>query len=202
MILHRRDTPLFDFLNECNKSHLPKKILDCGAGGGTPPLAIFHQEGYKCHGIELLDSQIERAKAYEREHNMNFNIIKGDMRNLPYENESFSFVFSHHTVFHLCKKEVARTIKEMERVLMPEGLLFVNFPSYECRGYGVGEEKEKGEFVIDIEGEEVLHSFFKDDEADKYFQNFNIISKKKWVLLKNEGWVDGMAMIEYVGKKN
>jgi len=42
MILHRLDTPLFDFLNECNKSTLEKKILDCGAGGGAPPLAIFH----------------------------------------------------------------------------------------------------------------------------------------------------------------
>jgi len=105
MILHRRDTPVLVFLNECNQSHLPKIILDCGAGGGFPPLAIFHREGYKTYGIEISDSQIERAQAYEQEYNMQFNIIKGDMRELPYEDESFSFVFSHHTIHHLCKND-------------------------------------------------------------------------------------------------
>ena len=199
--LHRRDTPLFDFLNECNKSPLPKKILDCGAGGKAPPLAIFHREGYKCYGIEILESQIKRAQEYEQEHDMDFNIIKGDMRELPYEAESFSYVFSHHTIFHLCKKDIAKTMKEMERILVPGGLLHVNFPTYDCTGYGVGEEREEGEFVMDHDGEEVMHCFFKDDEAEKYFENFEIISKRKWILLKNEGWVDNMAMIEYVARK-
>ncbi len=201
MILHRRDTLIFDFLNECNKSFLEKKILDCGAGGGAPPLAIFYRNGYKTHGIELLDSQIKRAKTYEKEHNMRLNIIKGDMRNLPYEGEYFSFVFSHHTIHHLCKKDIAITMMEMERVLVPGGLIYVNFPPYESNGYGVGEEREKGEFVMDIEGEEVMHCFFEDDEAEEYFRNFEIISKRKWILLKNEGWVDNVAMIEYVARK-
>ena len=66
MIVHRRDTPVFDFLNECNKSTLEKKILDCGAGGGHPPLAIFYRNGYKTYGIEILDSQIERANKYAK----------------------------------------------------------------------------------------------------------------------------------------
>ena len=201
MVLHRRDTPLLDFLNECNKSSLDKKILDCGAGGGTPPLSIFFQDGYVTHGIEILDSQIARANKYAEEHNMQLNIINGDMRNLPYEDESFSFVFSHHTIHHLCKKDIAIVMKEMERVLVSGGLIYVNFPPYESRGYGAGEEREKGEFVIVIEGEEVMHCFFEDDEAEDFFKNFDIISKKKWILLKNEGWVDNVAMIEYIAKK-
>ncbi len=201
MILHRRDTPVLDFLNDCNKSYLDKKILDCGAGGGSPPLAIFNINGYKTYGIEILDSQIVRANTYAEENNMQLNIIKGDMRNLPYEDESFSFVFSHHTIHHLCKKDIEKVIKEMKRVLVSDGLIYVNFPPYDSRGYGVGEEKEKGEFVIDIEGEEVLHCFFEDNEADDYFKDFDIISKKKWILLKNEGWVDNVAMIEYIARK-
>ena len=199
--LHRRDTPVLDFLNECNKSNLPKKILDCGAGGGHPPLAIFYNEGYETHGIEILDSQIERAEKYAQENNMDFNIIKGDMRELPYEDQSFSFVFSHHTIFHMSKEEVGKAIKEMERVLVLGGLIFINFPSYDCVGYGEGTEVEKGEFLQMEFGEEVLHSYYEDREADMYFENFDFISIRKWILLKNEGWVDNMGMIEYIARK-
>jgi ubiquinone/menaquinone biosynthesis C-methylase UbiE len=199
--LHRRDTPVLDFLNECNKSPLPKKILDCGAGGGHPPLAIFYNAGYETHGIEILDSQIERAEKFAQENNFSLNIIKGDMRKLPYENECFSFVFSHHTIFHMSKVEVGKAIKEMERVLVPGGLIFINFPSYECVGYGEGKELEKGEFLQMEFGEEVLHSYYEDREADMYFENFDFISIRKWILLKNEGWVDNMGMIEYIVKK-
>ena len=132
---------------------------------------------------------------------MELNIIKGDMRNLPYEEESFSFAFCHHTIHHLCKRDIVKVMKEMERVLVPSGLIYVNFPPYDSIGYGVGEEKEKGEFITEIEGEEVMHCFFEDNEADAYFQNFDIISKRKWILLKNEGWVDNIAMIEYIARK-
>lgn len=201
MIVHRRDTPIFDFLNECNKSPLEKKILDCGAGGRAPPLAIFYRNGYKTYGIEILESQIERANKFAKENNMEFNIIQGDMRNLPYDNESFSFVFSHHTIFHMNKEDIEKSIKEMERVLVPNGLIYVNFPTYECVGYGEGKEISKGEFLQVEGGEEVLHSYYEDDEADIYFKNFDIMSIRKWILLKNEGWVDNMAMIEYIAKK-
>ncbi len=201
MIVHRRDTPVYDFLNECNKSLLEKKILDCGAGGGHPPLAIFYRNGYKTYGIEILESQIERANKFAKESNMEFHIIKGDMRNLPYDDESFSFAFSHHTIFHMNKEDIAKSIKEMERVLVPNGLIYVNFPTYECVGYGEGKEIRKGEFLQMEFGEEVLHSYYEDDEADIYFKSFDIISIRKWILLKNEGWVDNMAMIEYIAKK-
>jgi ubiquinone/menaquinone biosynthesis C-methylase UbiE len=199
--LHRRDTPVLDFLNECNKSQLPKKILDCGAGGGHPPLAIFHDEGYETHGIEIMESQIERAENFAKTNNMEFNILKGDMRELPYENESFSFVFSHHTIFHMSKKDVGIAIKEMERVLVSDGLIFINFPSYESIGYGEGKELEKGEFLQIESGEEVLHSYYEDREADMYFENFDLISVRKWILLKNKGWVDNIGMIEYIARK-
>jgi len=82
MSLHRRDYPLLGFLEECNKISLDKTILDCGAGGRRPPLAIFHKAGYKTFGIDILDSQIALATEYAKEHHMVFNIIKGDMRKL------------------------------------------------------------------------------------------------------------------------
>ena len=57
--LHVRDLPILFFKNECNKINLEKTVLDCGAGGRRPPLALFYNDGYKTAGIEILDSQIE-----------------------------------------------------------------------------------------------------------------------------------------------
>ena len=199
--LHVRDLPILFFKNECNKIDLEKTVLDCGAGGRRPPLALFYNDGYKTAGIEILDSQIKRAIKYEKENNMKLNIIKGDMRELPYEDNTFNFVFSFHTIFHLPKKEVEKALKEMDRVLAPGGLIFVDFPPYESLGYGIGEEVRPGEFMQIMDGEEVLHSYYTDDEADAYFANYDIKIKRKWQLLKCDSWVDGVAMLEYIAQK-
>lgn len=202
MTLHRRDYPILGFLQECNKISLEKKILDCGAGGRNPPLAVFHRAGYETHGIDNSDSQIDRANNYAKEHKMEFNIIKGDIRELPYEDESFSFVFSHHTIHHMPKVEIEKTIKEMERVLRPGGLIFVNFPSIDSTSYGGGEEVAKNEFLqIEADGGKITHCFYEDKEADSYFKNSEILSKRKWKLLINSGWSHGLSMIEYTAKK-
>lgn len=199
--LRVRDLPILFFKNECNKIDLEKTILDCGAGGIRPPLALFYNDGYKTAGIEILDSQIERAITYEKENKMELNIIKGDMRKLPYEDNSFNFVFSFHTIFHMNKKDVEIAMKEMERVLAPGGLIFIDFPPYESIGYGIGEEVRPGEFVQTEGGEEILHSYYTDDEADAYFTNFDIKIKRKWQLLKCDSWVDGVGMLEYIAQK-
>ncbi len=201
MQLHQRDIPLMAFLRECERSSLPKKILDCGAGGRTPPLAIFYKNGYETHGIEISDRQIEKANEYEKMHDMNFNIQKGDIRNLPYEDESFSFTFSHHTIFHMTKEDIRKTIQEMERVLIRDGLLFINVRSIDSSDYGHGEELAPGEFLGRHGTEEVIHTFFEDDEIDKILFNFDIIFKKKWFLFNAEGWTRDLAMIEYIARK-
>jgi len=202
VILHRRDYPLLGFLQECNKTSLEKKILDCGAGGRTPPLAIFYREGYKTFGIDISETQIKLANNFAIEHNMKFNIIKGDMRKLPYDDASFSFVFSHHTIYHMLKIDIANAMKEMTRVLRSGGLLFVNFPSVDSASYGEGEKLGEGEYQqVERNSEKVIHSYFGDNEADVFFEKLLILSKNKWKLQINRGWSDGISMIEYVVQK-
>ena len=201
MELHRRDYSILSFLQECNKSLLQKKILDCGAGGLTPPLAIFFKEGYETHGIEILESRINQSVKYAKEHNMNLNIRKGDIRELPYDNETFSFVFSHHTVNHLVKTDIKKAINEMIRVLKPEGLLYINFPSVDCASFNPDFDTSNGELIQLDNGQEVIHCFFQDNEADYYFNNLTIISKNKWQLLINKDWFDNIAMIDYIAQK-
>ncbi|MHA1157081.1 MAG: class I SAM-dependent methyltransferase, partial [Candidatus Heimdallarchaeota archaeon] len=84
------------FFEFTEKSDFEKKILDCGAGGSKPNIAVFSERGYEAHGVEISDTQIERAQKYAEENNLDYKIIKADIRELPYEDESFSFAYSYN----------------------------------------------------------------------------------------------------------
>lgn len=192
MKVKKRYRQLLDFIVECDKSGLEKKVLDCGAGGSNPPLAIFHEKGYETFGIEISTKQLENAREFEKSNNINLNIIEGDMRDLPYENESFSFVYSYISIYHMKKIEIKRTISEMARVLIPGGLLYINVPSIKSKGYDRHKEEEKGEFR-GKNGE--IHSLFEENELDSYFTGLTIIKYRK----RNFGIY--IRMIDYIIKK-
>jgi ubiquinone/menaquinone biosynthesis C-methylase UbiE len=176
---------LYRFLKIIEKTELDRKILDCGAGGPRPPLALFHNYGYETHGIDISESAIAVSDKFVREYGLNLNIIKGDMREIPFDDSSFSFVYSQNSICHLTKRDTMKSIKEMGRVLKPGGYLLVDFMSAESSYYGspsLGEEVGIGEYqYIDDNGDTVLHSFHVDNESDKYFIGLQIIRKVKTI---------------------
>ena len=159
------------------ETFLGKKILDCGAGGLVPPLALFHQHGFEAWGIDVSDEQLQRAEAFCREHEINLHLRKGDMRHIPFEDETFDFVYEHYSMCHLTKQDTALAIHEMYRVLKKGGLCFLGVVSTDTWPM-VGQEKEPGEFWFDAHGEETVHSAYTDDEADQLFAGWEIVRKE------------------------
>jgi len=176
-------TRLTEFLSFIQKNDLEKVVLDCGAGGPRPPLALFHEWGYECHGIDISQSAIDSATSFTAEHGLSLNLKIGDMRNLPYDNESFSFVYTQNSICHLRKEDQKKAIDEMLRVLRPSGILYVDFMSTESSYCGLpdlGKDIGIHEYhYIDEDGADVLHTFFDDDEADCFFQDAEIATKLK-----------------------
>lgn len=194
---------LYTFLWYCNRAGMEREILDCGAGGSNPPLSIFYEHGYKTFGIEISNDQLLKAQEFCRENAMDLNIMKGDMRKLHFNDEFISFIYTYNSIFHLTKNDTLKAIGEIERVLRKGGLCFINFLSVDDCGFGEGLEVGKGEFEQSEYGENVIHSYYKDDEPDIYFENMTIIRKEKKVIKQN---IDGnnytLAYIEYILKKN
>lgn len=193
---------LYNFLRYAVSNPLEKKILDCGAGGPDPKLSLFFENGFETYGIDISDDQIYESKKFCEEQGIDLNIIKGDMRKIPFDSEFFNFVFSYNSIFHLNKKDTGIAIDEIYRVLNKGGLCYLNFLSIEDKWYGKGEELNPGEIITE-EGEEVyLHSYYEDDEPDKYFNNFEIIYKEKKHILKGAYFNTGRtSILEYVVKK-
>ncbi len=200
-------TPLYRFLRHCNSSSLEKTVLDCGAGRRFPPLSLFRESGYESYGIELSDEVLKQASCYCKENNMRLNLLRGDIRKIPFKTSSFSFVYSHNTVFHMSKHEVSTAMQEIERVLKPNGLCFVNFMSDSIDKSvkdELGRRIGNGEFQTILDNQEVVHACYEDNEPDRYFQNFKLIHKEKRIIYDQRETKQNkvrVAYIDYIAKR-
>jgi ubiquinone/menaquinone biosynthesis C-methylase UbiE len=151
------------------KKHLKKKekILDlaCGYGRFTIPLA---KQGYTIEGIDISPNLIEEAKKTAKKEKLSIKFQIGDMRNLPYRNESFDSVICMWSAFIEIYKEKdqLRALSEMMRVLSKGGFVFLDLPkpqrivkSLKTKRKDVKPQKiiQKGRIVIStIEGVEAV----------------------------------------------
>jgi ubiquinone/menaquinone biosynthesis C-methylase UbiE len=197
-----KQIPLYRFLALCNESGMKKNILDCGAGGDSPPLSLFANYGYSTYGIEMNDEQIKRASQFATERGQNLNIQQGDMRQLALSDESMSFVYSYNSIFHMRKQDVKKAINEMKRVLKPNGLLFVNFLTLKDFRVGDGVDLGDNQFEQMEDDEFVIHSYYDYHEADSMFDDLQLIYKEDRVLeRKFEGEWIRQGFIDYIYKK-
>lgn len=105
-----RQIPLYRFLKYCNETNMEKSVLDCGAGGNCPPLSLFADYGYKTTGIEFDEGQLRETEKFSQKNRYSLNLEKGDMRNLRFDDNTFSFVYSYNSIFHMSKEDIQKSI--------------------------------------------------------------------------------------------
>lgn len=192
---------LYTFLDFAFDSKIEKKVLDCGAGGSDPKMTLFVEHGFETHGIEILEDRLEMAKIYAEKNKVDFDIIKGDMRSLPYDTESFGFAYSYNTIFHMNKEDIGIAIDEMFRVIKKNGLIYLNLLSIDDIRYGRGKEISQGIFMEEFDGERFSHTFFKHNEGDHYFSKMKIIYKQIRIENFYEREYSKRGMIDYIVRK-
>ncbi|WP_026885709.1 class I SAM-dependent methyltransferase [Clostridium beijerinckii] len=197
-----RQIPLYTFIMFCNETTMDKVVLDCGAGGNCPPLSLFSEYGYKTHGIEFDINQLKEANMYAHKKNQDLNIEHGDMRYLKFGDETFSFVYSYNSVFHMRKEDVLKSMNEMKRVLKPGGLLFINFLTTKDSRYSIGIDIGENQYEQMERNTSVIHSYFEECEPDTYFEDMEILHKEIRVLERmDEGEKIRQGFVDYIVKK-
>ena len=121
------------------------------------------------------------------------------MREIPFPSESFSFVYYYNAISFMTKPDIAIAMSEIERVLRPAGLCYVNFDSVD--------DPDRREYTDSFFVREVLRSrrfsHFEDDEADVYFGGFTILRKEKRLIEElYEGKRIKQAYIDYIARKD
>ena len=188
IVLGTHAIPVYGFLSFINalrpQGELSRwgKILDCGAGGPIPPLTLFAQHGFEAWGIDVSDEQLDKAEQFCEQHGLEVHLRPGDMRQIPFEDETFDFVYEHFSMCHLSKQDTAQAIGEMYRVLKEQGLCFLGVISADCWPRSrLGQEKEPGEYWGEEGGELRLHSLFSDEEMDDLLSAWEVVFKEKHI---------------------
>lgn len=100
------------------------RVLDLACGGGRH-LAALEGHGVRAVGLDLSSALLKRARQKVQE----AELVRGDMRNLPFADGVFAAVTSFFTSFGYFEDEGEdlQVLQEMRRVLEPGGTLLLDF---------------------------------------------------------------------------
>jgi ubiquinone/menaquinone biosynthesis C-methylase UbiE len=170
------------------KSMIPnlknKKVLmlGCGTGEESNLLKTFGASLNQLTGIDVSSKSIEIAKRSYPD----IEFVVGDMNELPFENESFDFVYSSLAIHYSATPE--KTYKEVYRVLKKDGLFLFSV------GHPLRWSSE--EQIINDETSRII-GCSKSDNGNKVYGKYNSFEKH---IFSSFAWQnDNEVLSFYVG---
>lgn len=91
-------------------------ILDVGCGPGRDAVILRHK-GLSVTCLDASEAMVEYCSG------KGFKSILGDFNSLPFSNCEFDSVWSYTSLLHVKKSEITKPLKEIYRVLKPNGIL-------------------------------------------------------------------------------
>lgn len=162
---------------EIYKDNDVKNILDLGCGAGRH-LIYLGKMGFDVYGIDISDIGVSYAKHLLKENNLSGEVIVGSIyKRLPYRDNYFDGItcirsLNHHTIEH-----IEKTIEEMERVLEPNGLIYVTMRKEVPKEKRLPALEIAPRTYIPLKGKEegVIHYLFTEEILREKFSNFEIL---------------------------
>jgi ubiquinone/menaquinone biosynthesis C-methylase UbiE len=111
------------------------RVLEIGCGLGTDGVQ-FAKAGADYTGVDLTDAAIELARKRFELSGLRGELRVSDAENLDFADESFDLVYSHGVLHHT--PDIARAVREIHRVLKPEGRAMVMLYHRDSYNYRVG----------------------------------------------------------------
>lgn len=107
-------------INETGRKPQEISLLDVGASSGTF-VEIAKKKGIKANGVEPSADGIKAASI------RGIDLIQSEAEKLPFPDNSFDIVHSHHVFEHL--SDPLKAASEILRVLKPGGFVFIEVPN-------------------------------------------------------------------------
>jgi lipopolysaccharide biosynthesis protein/SAM-dependent methyltransferase len=105
-----------------------KKVLDIASGEGYGCF-LLSQAATEVFGVDVDAQTVQLAEQKYRRSNLSFRV--GECEHIPFEDDSFDVVVSFETLEHIGEKQQIQFLKEIKRVLKPQGLLVMSSPEKE-----------------------------------------------------------------------
>ncbi|MBU7017320.1 MAG: methyltransferase domain-containing protein [Theionarchaea archaeon] len=96
-------------------------VLEAGCGGGaltTPLLSMITPSLYVCYDLYsgVYEHLLDEIKT------TNSHVVRGDIREISFSNDSVDAVFSNELLCELTRKDTQKAVNEIYRILRPDGV--------------------------------------------------------------------------------
>lgn len=152
----------YDYVTKQIKGNSSILEIGCGDGYGTSILAKHFKQ---IEAIDISNETIQRAKAIYKLDNCNFSVSTDKKLNFP--DNSFDAVISFHVIEHV--KNVRKYLKEIKRVLKPDGKFIITTPSRTHR-LAPNQKPWNEEHLREYDSKTLKK------EIDKVFKNYKVFS--------------------------
>lgn len=95
-------------------------VLDLGCGWGETAI-FFAKEGYDVVASDISQKMLNILSELAKKEQVDISVVKASTDNLPFEDNSFDFVYCNGVLHHV---DIPLTLNEIKRVLKPSGKAF------------------------------------------------------------------------------
>ncbi len=103
-----------------------RKVLEVGAGSGTDSFYLLKKCNTENYCLDFSKKALKYMKSYFSKEKTNVKVIGGELRSIPFQDNSFDIVFSGGVLEHF--KDPVNIILEQKRILKSGGLLVIGVP--------------------------------------------------------------------------
>lgn len=152
------------------------RLLDAGCGSGKYSLPL-QMRGFNVVGIDISFYALEMLRKSSKARELDIDIMAANVFQLPFKKDSFDLIWCYGVMQHLLSKERGFAIREFQRILKKEGILFMEVFGKEDMRYG-GIEVEPDTFS---RKNGVVYHYFDRPEVEGLLLDFsyNIIESRR-----------------------
>ena len=157
------------------------RVLDLGCGVGRHSM-LFYDYGFKVTACDITPYAIDYIKNWQKERNINFDVVLCDMLNMPFKNNSFDAIYAYHVLSHTNLEGFKKLFDKIYDILDKDGEIFFDVLSKKCFLYSEsGYPKIDNNTVLSqAENElDVPHICFDFDELKAILNKFILVEVKE-----------------------
>lgn len=162
-----------------------KRVLDLGCGSGRHTV-LLSKEGFEVVASDVSRSGLEMTRKWLSEEGLEATVKEHSCyERFPFEDDSFDAVISTQVIHHNFHDKVRSCISEIERVLKPQGMVFITVSAEgDNKKRASRSEKVAPQTYAPLDGDEkgLPHFIYTEQQLRDDFKDFRVMK-----LYKDEG---------------